>query len=146
MLAIPWLERIRSRLVQFELLFLHARKKWRAYDVYLSAVLIFAVSRLVVIVGINFGRLLAVIPDPNRTDVGPAWYYRLVRWDSEWYAAIVSHGYRYSDDPSRGGPTVFYPLYPLVSYAIKSLFGTDDFVALLLVANIASLAAALLMT
>jgi Gpi18-like mannosyltransferase len=146
MLAIPWLERIRSRLVQFELLFLHARKKWRAYDVYLSAVLIFAVSRLVVIVGINFGRLLAVIPDPNRTDVGPAWYYRLVRWDSEWYAAIVSHGYRYSDDPSREGPTVFYPLYPLVSYAIKSLFGTDDFVALLLVANIASLAAALLMT
>ncbi len=146
MLAIPWLERIRSRLVQSEFLFLHARKKWRAYDVYLSAVLIFAVSRLVVIVGINFGRLLAVIPDPNRTDVGPAWYYRLVRWDSEWYAAIVSHGYRYSDDPSREGPTVFYPLYPLVSYAIKSLFGTDDFVALLLVANIASLAAALLMT
>jgi hypothetical protein len=146
MLAIPWLERIRSRLVQSELLFLRARKKWRAYDVYLSAVLIFAVSRLVVIVGINFGRVLVVIPDPNRTDAGPAWYYRLVRWDSEWYAAIVSHGYRYSDDPSLAGPTVFYPLYPLVSYLIKSLFGTDDFVALLLVANIASLFAALLMT
>jgi Gpi18-like mannosyltransferase len=146
MLAIPWLERIRSRLVQFGLLFLHARKKWCAYDVYLSALLIFAVSRLVVIVGINFGRLLAVIPDPNRTDVGPAWYYRLVRWDSEWYAAIVSHGYRFSDDPAREGPTVFYPLYPLVSYVIKSLFGIDEFVALLLVANIAALAAALLMT
>jgi len=146
MMAIPWLDRIRSRLVQFARLFLQARKKWRSYEVYWSALLIFAASRLVVIVGINFGRLLVIIPDPNRTDVGPAWYYRLLRWDSEWYAAIVSHGYRYSDDHSVEGPTVFYPLYPLVTYVIKSLFGIDHFVALLLVANIGSLVAALLMT
>jgi Gpi18-like mannosyltransferase len=69
-----------------------------------------------------------------------------LRWDSEWYAAIVSHGYRYNDDSSVEGPTVFYPLYPLVTYVIKSLFGIDPFVALLLVANIAALVAALLMT
>jgi Gpi18-like mannosyltransferase len=146
MMAIPWLDRIRSRLVQFAYLFLRVRKKWRCCDVYVSALLIFAASRVVVIVGINFGRLLVTIPDPNRTDVGPAWYYRLIRWDSEWYATIVSQGYRYSDDPSVEGPTVFYPLYPLVTYVIKSLFGIDHFVALLLVANVAALAAALLMT
>jgi Gpi18-like mannosyltransferase len=126
-------------------MFRRARNKWRRFDVYLSALLIFAVSRLVVIAGVNFGRLLVPIADPNRTDVGPAWYDRLLRWDSEWYAAIVSHGYRYGDDPAVEGPTVFYPLYPLVTYVIKSLFGIDHFVALLLVANIASLLAVLLM-
>ncbi len=146
MMAIPWLDGIRSRLARFSQLFLQARKKYRSCDVYLCALLIFAASRLVVIFGVDFGRLLVAIPDPNRTDVGPAWYYRLLRWDSEWYATIVSHGYRYGDDPTVEGPTVFYPLYPLVAYVIKSLFGIDHFVALLLVANIASLAAALLMT
>ena len=127
-------------------MFRRARDKWRRFDVYLSALLIFAASRLVVVVGVNFGRLLVPIADPNRTDVGPAWYDRLLRWDSEWYASIVSHGYRYGDDPALEGPTVFYPLYPLVTYVIKSLFGIDQFVALLLVANIASLVAVLLMT
>jgi Gpi18-like mannosyltransferase len=146
MMAMPWRERIRSRCAQLTRLFPQARQKWRCCEVYLSALLIFAASRLVVIVGVNFGRLLVPISDSNRTDVGPAWYDRLLRWDSEWYAAIVSHGYRYSDDPSAEGPTVFYPLYPLLTYVIKSLFGIDQFVALLLVANTAALAAALLMT
>src|SRR5277367_1912076 len=141
MMAIPWLDGIRSRLARLSQLFLQARKKYRSCDVYLCALLIFAASRLVVIFGVDFGRLLVAIPDPNRTDVGPAWYYRLLRWDSEWYATIVSHGYRYGDDPTVEGPTVFYPLYPLVAYVIKSLFGIDHFVALLLVANIAALAA-----
>jgi Gpi18-like mannosyltransferase len=145
-MAIPWLVRIRSRLSQFERLVLRTRNKSRPYNIYLSALMIFAASRLVVIFGINFGRLLVVIPDPNRTDAGPAWYYRLLRWDSEWYAIIVSQGYRYSNDPSVEGPTVFYPLYQLVTYVIKSLFGIDHFVALLLVANFASLVVALLMT
>jgi Gpi18-like mannosyltransferase len=145
-MAIPLLIRIRSRLFQFERLVLQTRNKWRPYNVYLTALLIFAASRLIVIFGMNFGRLLVIIPDPNRTDAGSAWYYRLLRWDSEWYAIIVSQGYRYSSDPSVEGPTVFYPLYPLVTYVIKSLFGIDHFVALLLVANFASVVAALLMT
>src|ERR1700693_5846027 len=146
MMPIPWRDRVRSRLVQIASRLRHARNKWRRFDVYLSALLIFAASRLVVIFGVNFGRLLVPIADPNRTDVGPAWYDRLLRWHSEWYAAIISHGYHYGDDPSVEGPTVFYPLYPLVTYVIKSLFGIDQFVALLLVANIAALLAALLMT
>jgi Gpi18-like mannosyltransferase len=118
----------------------------RAYAVYLSAMLIFAASRLVVIVGINFGTLLVRIPDPKHWDAGSAWYHRLLRWDTGWYAAIVKDGYQCCAAPGVEGTTAFYPLYPLVTYAVKSLFGINHFVALLLVANVASLFAVLLMT
>jgi hypothetical protein len=142
--ANPSLDGLRSRGSQFFGLLLQTRERWRAYDVYLSALLIFAASRLVVVVGINLGKLLVRVPDPAKWDAGPDWYDRLLRWDSGWYATIVNDGYRYSDDgPS---PTVFYPVYPLVAYAVKSLSGVDHFMALLLVANVASLIVALLMT
>jgi hypothetical protein len=146
MAANPWLDGVRARLVRFAGLFLRLRERWRAYDVYLSALLIFAASRLVVVVGVNFGALLVRTPDPKKWDAGLGWFDGLLRWDSGWYATIVSNGYRYSDDASVQGPTVFYPLYPLVSYAVKSLFGINHFIALLLVANVAALAAALLLT
>src|SRR5258708_25135806 len=116
---------IRSSLAEFAGLYLQAHERWRAYDVYLSAMLIFAASRLVVIVGINFGTLLVRIPNPNHWDAGPAWYHRLLRWDSGWYAAIVSDSYRYIDDASVQGTIAFYPLYPLFTYAVKSLFGIN---------------------
>jgi len=63
-----------------------------------------------------------------------------------WYAAIVRDGYQCCDVPGVEGTTAFYPLYPLLSYAVKSLFGITHFVALLLVANVASVVAMLLMT
>jgi Gpi18-like mannosyltransferase len=146
MLANLRLGGIRLRLVQCADLYLRARERWRAYDVYLSALLIFAASRLVVIVGVNFGTLLVRIPDPKKWDAGTAWYHRLLRWDSGWYGAIANEGYRYSDDVSIQSPTVFYPLYPLAAYAVKSLLGINLSEALLIVANVASLVAALLMT
>jgi Mannosyltransferase (PIG-V) len=146
MVSNPSFDGIRSRRVQFVVLLLQARERCRAFDVYLSALLIFGASRLVVVVGINLGKLLVRTPDPTKWDAGSAWYDRLLRWDAGWYAAIVNDGYRYSDDSSIQGPTAFYPLYPLVAYAVKSLFGVDRFIALLLVANVASLVVALLMT
>jgi hypothetical protein len=146
MVANPSLDGTQSRRGQFIHLLLRARDRWRAYDVYLSALLIFAASRLVVVVGINLGKLLVRVPDPMKWDAGPAWYDRLLRWDTGWYASIVADGYRYSDDGSIPSSTVFYPLYPLAAYAVKSLFGVDHFMALLLVANVASLIVALLLT
>jgi len=101
-------------------------------------------SRLVVIVGVNFGTLLVKPEGSGYWDApGHAWYYRLLRWDSGAYAGIVRHGYQYSNDAIL---VVFYPLYPLVSYAVKSLFGIDEYLALLLVANVASVFVVLLMT
>jgi hypothetical protein len=146
MAAHPRLDGIRARLVQIADPFLRFRERWRAYDVYLSALLIFAASRLVVIAGTNFGTLLVRIPDAKYWDAGLGWYDRLLRWDSGWYAIIVRDGYWYSDDASVYGPTVFYPLYPLVSYVVKSLFGINHYAALLVVANAAALAVALLLT
>ena len=88
---------IRSSLAKFVDPYLQARERLRAYDVYLSAMLILAASRFVVIVGINFGTLLVRIPNPKHWDAGSAWYHRLLRWDSGWYAAIVSDGYQCCD-------------------------------------------------
>jgi hypothetical protein len=107
----------------------------RAYDVYVPALLLFVASRIVVIVGIDFGKLLQPSPTPGQWDAGAAWYDRLLRWDAGWYHSIVDHGYQYSDDPSSHTSIVFYPLYPLASYFTKTLFGVDTFSALLLVAN-----------
>lgn len=122
------------------------RERLRAYDVYLSALLIFAVSRVIVVIGVNFGTLLDRAQTPGQWDAGGAWYYRLLRWDAGFYADIASNGYQYSDDASHFSSTVFYPLYPLVSYAVKELFGVNQFVALLLVANAAALVGTMLMT
>jgi hypothetical protein len=120
--------------------------RWRPCEIYLSALLIFAASRVVVIVAVKFGTLLAPAATQETWDAGPAWYHRLLRWDTGWYASIVRDGYRLSDDASVHSSTVFYPVYPLVSSWLKSLPGIDEYLALLLVANVASVVAVLLMT
>jgi hypothetical protein len=122
------------------------RDRWRPWDVYLAAVAIFAASRLVVVMGTVFGTLLELPPGSGKWDLGEAWYLRLLRWDSGWYAKIVTEGYRTSIDPTIQSSTVFYPLYPLVSRVVASVLGVSHWVALLLVANVAALVAVLLMT
>lgn len=139
-------ETVRPRLVFIVDRWFQLREKWRAYDTYLAGLLIFAASRFVVILGVKFGSLLSPIPDPTRWDGGKAWYYGLVRWDSGHYADIATKGYRHSSDPSALNTTAFYPLYPIMARAAKLVFGTDIYVALLLVANVASLCVALLLT
>jgi hypothetical protein len=137
---------MRSRLIEVANQAPQICDRWRTCKIYLYALAIFAASRLVVMIGINFGTLLVPATNPGKWDAGPAWFHRLLRWDAGWYASIVRDGYRYSDDASAPGSTVFYPLYPLVSSGLKSLLGIDEYWALLLVANVASLVAALLMT
>lgn len=134
----------RSLLPRRRLLQLHALR--RQYGIYLSALVIFAASRLVVFIGVNFGTLLPRAPDPTKWDAGSLWYHRLLRWDSGWYAAIVREGYRYSDDPSVAASVNFFPLYPLLSAAAKMMLGIGEMGALLLVANASSLVVVILMT
>jgi hypothetical protein len=123
---------------------LHLPVRLRAGSIYLYALLIFAASRLVVFIGVHFGTLLVPAENPGKWEAGPAWYHRLLRWDTGWYASIARHGYSY-DDPAVHNSTVFYPLYPLVAAALKAFAGIDEYLALLIVANAASVAAALLM-
>ena len=128
------------------------RTGWRAYEVYLSALIIFAASRAVVVAGINLGKPTLRAADVVRT-LDPAtlqadnvWYYRLLHWDGGWYHAIVRDGYQFGGDPSVPSSVAFFPLYPLFAYAVKSLLRIDTDLALLIVANVAALAAALLFT
>ncbi|MFT3730715.1 MAG: mannosyltransferase family protein [Hyphomicrobium sp.] len=118
----------------------------RPYAAYIAALAIFAASRAVVIAGVKFGELLTVIPDPTRWNAGPAWYHRLLRWDSGFYIRIAETGYQHSSDPSAYNSTAFYPLYPLLGRALASATGLDVGVALLIIANVSLLIAALLMT
>jgi Mannosyltransferase (PIG-V) len=120
------------------------RTSLRPYDTYLLALLVFSASRLVVLIGINFGTMLQDAQNPGAWNAGTDWYFRLLRWDSGWYASIVDHGYSYSSDPSQQASVVFYPLYPLASYLVTQL-GIDVYVALLIVANAAAVISVLLL-
>ncbi len=84
--------------------------------------------------------------DPATLQADIIWYYRLLHWDSHWYHAIVRDGYQYGGDLSVPSSVAFFPLYPLFAYAVKSLLRIDTNLALLIVANVAALAAALLFT
>lgn len=111
---------------------------------YANALGIFIVSRLIVVAAVRFGTLLT-FDQTHKWYGGDAWYYRLARWDTGWYATIVDQGYRYSSSPTDQGSVNFFPLYPLSASAVKAIFGVDSLVALLIVANISSIFAVLLL-
>lgn len=62
------------------------------------------------------------------------------RWDAFWYLRIASAGYAASD-----GSVAFFPLYPLTIRFLAPLLGHDYLLAAVLVANVACLAALLLL-
>lgn len=111
---------------------------------YARALAIYLGSRLVIFLGVLFGR--TYIPLGNDTSLGgAAWYHRLLRWDSEWYGLIASEGYKYNGDPGQTQTVVFYPLYPMVSRVTAGLLHIETVDALLVVANLAAVAAILLL-
>lgn len=117
---------------------------WQLCLPYLQALAIYLSSRLLVFLGIAFGRIYV----PAGADIelgGSRWYHHLLRWDSEWYKSIASTGYSYNGDPGQAQTVVFYPLYPGLSRLFSEILGIDVADALLLVANLAAAAAVLLL-
>jgi hypothetical protein len=111
---------------------------------YCKALAIYLCSRLLVFFGIVFGK--AYITLGNDTWIGGAqWYHRLLRWDSEWYKIIATEGYKYDGDPGLTQTVVFYPLYPTLSRLLSEISGIEVFDSMLLVANLATGAAVLLL-
>lgn len=111
---------------------------------YLRALAIYLGSRLVVAIGLSFGKIY--IPPGNADWLGgPRWYHRLLRWDSEWYSQIATHGYAFNGNPGEPQTVAFYPLYPLLVRAVATLTGLGVADALLLVSNVAAVAAILLL-
>jgi Gpi18-like mannosyltransferase len=110
----------------------------------LRVLAIWLVSRGLVVLGTAFGKVY--IPyGQSDWDPGAAWYHRLLRWDSEWYNIIASQGYSYNGDPNVTQSVVFYPLFPLLARGLSAISGLATTDALLVVANLASLAAVLLL-
>lgn len=64
----------------------------------------------------------------------------LSAWDGQWYLRIAEHGYR----ASPANALRFFPLYPLAGRALAVVLGGRHLAALLIIANLASLAAAAL--
>ncbi|MBR0967914.1 hypothetical protein JQ626_28010 [Bradyrhizobium diazoefficiens] len=117
----------------------------RGWRLDVAALILFAASRLVVVIAIDFGPLLLPEPYTGKWLAGPQWYHRMVRWDGRWYGGIVTDGYQYSDAAQALNSINFFPLYPLVSAAMRVLARVDPFVAMLLVANLCSVIVVLLL-
>jgi hypothetical protein len=111
---------------------------------YLQALTIFVGSRLMVALAVAFGKIYIPL-GTDAWDAGPRWYHRLLRWDSEWYQLIAAQGYAFNGDVGERQTVVFYPLYPLLTRAVAAITGLPVVDALLLVANIAALAAIVLL-
>jgi Gpi18-like mannosyltransferase len=121
-----------------------SRDGLRLFAPYFEALVIYLCSRLVVFLGVAFGNTYI----PLGHDVwlgGDQWYHRLLRWDSEWYKIIASEGYRYNGDPGLLQTVVFYPLYPSFSRLVSEVLGIEIVDSMLLVANLAAVAAVLLL-
>src|SRR5258708_17174982 len=111
---------------------------------YLETLAIYLCSRLAVFLGVMFGK--AYVPLGNDTWLGgDQWYHRLLRWDSEWYKIIASEGYKYNGDPGETQTVVFYPLYPALCRLVSEVFQIEVIDSMLLVANLATVAAILLL-
>jgi Gpi18-like mannosyltransferase len=116
----------------------------RASVPYLKALAIYLCSRLAVFLGVMFGK--AYIPLGNATWLGgDQWYHRLLRWDSEWYRIIAAEGYKYNGDPGQIQTVVFYPLYPALCRLVSQILRIDLVDSMLLVANLAAVAAVILL-
>ena len=93
--------------------------RWRDAGPYLRAVSIYLCSRLIVLLAIDVGSTYLPLWRGATWQLGLPWYDHLLRWDSEWYAGIVEHGYSYNGDPNDLQPVVFYPLYPMLARALE---------------------------
>ena len=118
--------------------------RWQVSVPHLQALLIYLCSRLVVFLGVEFGK--TYVPLGNSTWLGGTrWYHGLLRWDSEWYKIIASEGYKYDGDAGLRQTVVFYPLYPALCRLVSEVLRVDVIDAMLLVANLAALTAIFLL-
>ena len=125
---------------------LSSLRQWiRAQRLYLAALLILFISRLIVALAIVFSsKFVQRVPGDIFTDVTPRWYRYLLRWDAGWYLKIAREGYAYNGNDLVQQPVVFYPLYPLLSKGVSAVFGVSEAAALLIVSNVSILIATLL--
>jgi hypothetical protein len=121
------------------------QERWRAYNPYLVALVIFGSSRLVVVWAMFFAARYLSPNEAAEFDAGSSWYRYLLRWDSGWYATILNEGYKYNGNDSVSQSVNFWPLYPLTAKALTIVSGIDGLLALVVVANVAAILCVLLL-
>lgn len=118
------------------------KARWPFDKAYLRALLIFIGSRLVMLLGVSFAaRFVPQNPSGDFWNANDKWYHYLLRYDSGWYMKITERGYSYNGDNLIEQPVVFFPLYPLLSRAVRFLFDAGD-ASVLIVSNLSILIAA----
>ena len=96
-------------------------------------------ARVLVAIGYAIARLWSEFDDPERLTI--QLHQGLFAWDGAFYREIASHGYDALPDQALR----FFPLYPLSGRGLGFLLGGNEGIALLLIANVAALAAAALL-
>lgn len=119
----------------------------RALSSYGDPLKAFAVSRLGLALVAYLGLIL--IPFSEADDAwrwlpGNLFLDGWVRWDSGWYANVVTNGYRAQANALGQTNTPFFPLYPLLIRLFEPLFGSP-YLSGLFVANVSFLLALLLL-
>ena len=118
------------------------KDRWPFDKADLRALVIFAGSRLIMLLAIYFAAMFVQQnPAGEFWNANDRWYHYLLRYDSGWFMKISEHGYTYNGDDLIEQPVVFFPLYPLLSRAVRFLFNSGD-ASVLIVSNLSILIAA----
>jgi hypothetical protein len=106
-----------------------------------EALLPFVVARVIVLGALGLAHFIVDRTHPATPGVAARVHEGLLGWDAGWYETIARVGY----GPLGKESLRFFPLVPLVTHAVAWLPGVDDGAALLLVSNLAALAATMLL-
>jgi hypothetical protein len=98
----------------------------RAWAIAMAA---FVGSTLVVLATSQFGDLIVLNKASGPTSLSE----RMGAWDGQWYARIATNGYDYTKTTQ--STIVYFPAYPMLSWAVAHLTTVGIFTALLLVSN-----------
>ena len=88
---------------------------------YITPLLLFLFSSLLVVVGAKFG--LAFLQKGTCTGHYFGYSSWFSNWDGQWYQYIFEHGYHYKGDAGGYHPSVFFPLYALLGYIVRAVTG-----------------------
>jgi len=95
------------------------------------------VARVLVALALVFAHLSVRTVRPNNPEALQRVHDGLLGWDAGWYRAIADHGYVVTGRQALR----FFPLFPLLGRALGHVPGVGTGLALVLVANVASLVA-----
>lgn len=113
---------------------------------YVPALLLFAASRVVMLVAMAFAnRMLPVEPNALTWEATSRWFRFLLRHDSGWYLDIATHGYSWNGNGLEKQTVGFYPLYPTLIKALTFL-GFSHAASAVIIPNVAIIIAIIVFT